>query len=80
MNAENNNHLMPPKKQSQTSEEPVPYQPVPGMVFSIELLKTKYDFRLKGWPITVVEMPFYEQAQGDFHSHDTMEIGIVMEG
>lgn len=68
------------RKQSPKPREPVPYHPTAGMIFSIELLKENHDFRLKGWPITVVEMPFYEQAQGDFHSHDTMEIGIVTTG
>lgn len=57
-----------------------PYHPLPGMVISIELLKENRNCRLEGWPITVVEVPFYEQAQRDFHSHDGMEIGIVTEG
>lgn len=54
--------------------------PKSGMVFSIDLMKLDHDYHLQGWPITVVEMPMYKQERRYFHSHDSMEIGIVMEG
>lgn len=49
-------------------------------VFTIDLMKSEHDYHLSGWPVTVVNMPYGEQCQRLFHSHDSMEIGIVTSG
>ncbi|MCQ2397620.1 MAG: AraC family transcriptional regulator [Lentisphaeria bacterium] len=49
-------------------------------IFTIALMKSEHDYHLDDWPVTVVNMPFGEQCQRLFHSHDSMEIGIVTAG
>lgn len=43
-------------------------------------MKSDHDYHLNGWPVTVVDIQMGEQNRRLFHSHDSMEVGIVTAG
>lgn len=69
-----------PKSAFKSVLDPDPFLPENGKLFSIDLMKQNRDYHLQGWPITVVDIPIYQQQKCYFHSHDSMEIGIITEG
>lgn len=76
-----------PNSNSHNSEDSssnilTPYTIIPynGQLFSLDLMKMNHDSHLLGWPVTVVDIPIFGQGKCYFHSHDSMEIGIVTGG